>query len=339
MLSEAKHLSKKEAAQFRRRLSRWYQKHGRDLPWRRTRDPYAIFISEVMLQQTQVATVIPYYERWLRRFPNIERLAAASEANVLHAWQGLGYYARARNLHAAAKVIVEQHSGRFPTSIAQMRNLPGIGKYTAHAVATFAFDQAVPIIEANTGRLLARIFDCRVPIDDTAGREFLWSCAASLVPKSNAARFNSALVDLGALVCIHRRPKCAACPVKTFCRASNPELLPVKRARPPLKHLEENHALIRRPNEILLERAVRRWRGMWMLPPRKLDGFKPSSLRPPIHVSVFPFTNHRVILRVFRERAPKHRAASQHWFPISKLDAIPIPTPHRRALNQLLAVS
>ena len=231
MLSEAKHLSEKEAAQFRRALTSWYRKHGRDLPWRRTHDPYAIFISEVMLQQTQVVTVIPYFEQWLQRFPDIKTLAAAPESDVLHAWQGLGYYARARNLRAAAATVVEKHGGRFPTSIAQMRMLPGVGKYTAHAVATFALDQAVPIVEANTARVLSRLFNLQTPIDEVRGREFLWNRAAQLVPKRNAARFNSALLDLGAVICIQRAPRCGICPVKMFCRASNPENLPRKKPR------------------------------------------------------------------------------------------------------------
>ena len=144
--------------EFRSALNYWYRKNGRDLPWRRTRDPYAVLVSEFMLQQTQVATVMPYYKKWLQRFPNFAALAHASEAEVLHAWQGLGYYARARNLHATAKLVVDRHRGRFPRSIEQIVQLPGVGKYTAHAIATFAFDQSVPIVEANTSRVLSRLF-------------------------------------------------------------------------------------------------------------------------------------------------------------------------------------
>ncbi|HTL79845.1 MAG TPA: hypothetical protein VL136_10605, partial [Candidatus Babeliales bacterium] len=146
-------------AAFRRPLVRWYRRHGRDLPWRRTRDPYAILVSEVMLQQTQVATVIPYYHDWLRRFPDFRSLARASENEVLRAWQGLGYYSRARNLHTIAKMLGDRLGGNFPREIEQMRKLPGVGKYTAHAVASFAFDQPVPIVEANTARVLARLFN------------------------------------------------------------------------------------------------------------------------------------------------------------------------------------
>lgn len=340
MLSEAKHLSKKEAAQFRRALASWYRKHGRDLPWRHTCDPYAIFISEVMLQQTQVATVIPYYERWLRRFPDIKTLASAAESDVLHAWQGLGYYTRARNLRAAAISIEKKHNGHFPTSIAQMRALPGVGKYTAHAVATFARGQAVPIVEANTARVLSRLFNLETPIDEVRGREFLWDRAARLVPKRNAARFNSALLDLGALVCIQRAPKCLICPVKMFCRASNPETLPRKKPRLATKNLEEIHAFITGPGGILLQRAHTRWRGMWILPSLRRDGLKQSSLQAaPAYVSDFPFTHHRVTLRVFRTRRRKRDDRVQRWFPISQLKRIPIPSPHRRALDQLLSES
>src|SRR5437660_7122512 len=155
---------------FQRALLGWYRQHGRDLPWRRTRDPYAILVSEFMLQQTQVATVEPYYHQWLRRFPDFASLARASENEVLRAWQGLGYYARARNLHATAKTVMDRHGGNFPRGIEQMRQLSGIGKYTAHAVASFAFNQSVPIVEANTGRVLARLFNLRESIDSYPGR-------------------------------------------------------------------------------------------------------------------------------------------------------------------------
>src|SRR5262249_13018628 len=162
---------------------------GRDLPWRRTRDPYAILVSESMLQQTQVATVIPYYQKWLRRFPDFASLARASENEVLRAWQGLGYYARARNLQTAAKTVVSRYGGNFPQRIEQMRQLSGIGKYTAHAVATFALNQSVPIVEANAARVLARLFNFRKSIDSAVGRKTLWRHAASLLPKSNASTF------------------------------------------------------------------------------------------------------------------------------------------------------
>src|SRR5438128_2884525 len=185
-----------------------------------------------MLQQTQVGIVLPYYKDWLRRFPNFAALARASEAEALHAWQGLGYYNRARNLHATAKIVATRHCGHFPKSIEQLQQLPGVGKYTAHAVATFAFDQPLAIVEANTARALTRLFNLRIPIDSAAGRKALWNRASHLVPAKSSAAYNSALLDLGALVCRPREPKCAICPVKKFCCAKNPGSLPIKQPRP-----------------------------------------------------------------------------------------------------------
>ena len=317
---------------FRSTLLRWYRHHGRDLPWRRPRDPYPILVSEFMLQQTQVSTVLPYYKKWLQRFPNFAALARASEAEVLHAWQGLGYYARARNLHSTAKRVVDRHRGRFPKSIEQMEQLPGLGQYTAHAVATFAFDQSVAIVEANTSRVLSRLFDLRIPIDSTAGRNALWSRAASLVPEKSAAHYNSALLDLGALICLPRKPRCGICPVKKFCRAKNPESLPIKRPRPETKELVEKHSFIIRNDKLLLEKSTDRWRGMWILPPLNSKSKRNGA----IYRAIFPFTNHRITLRVFRWRSPKARKRTQRWFSRHELDSIPMPSPHRRALMALL---
>jgi A/G-specific adenine glycosylase len=291
-----------------------------------------------MLQQTQVGTVLPYYKDWLRRFPNFAALARASEAEVLHAWQGLGYYNRARNLHATAKIVATRHCGHFPKSIDQLQQLPGVGKYTAHAIATFAFDQPVAIIEANTSRLLSRLLDLRIPIDSTAGRSALWNSASALAPKKAPAAYNSALLDLGALVCLPRQPKCGVCPVKKFCRAKNPNSLPIKRPRPGTKQLVEKHLFVIRNDKLLLQKSPARWRGMWILPPVKLDGFKPSSLPHPIYTAVFPFTNHQVALKVFRRRLRKIDNG-KCWFPFCKLDSIPIPSPHRRAIDALLGLN
>ena len=324
-----------QSAKFRRRLLSWYRRHGRDLPWRRTRDPYAILVSEFMLQQTQVATVIPYYHKWLRRFPDFASLARASENEVLRAWQGLGYYARARNLHATAKAVMDRHGGNFPQRIEQIRQLSGIGKYTAHAVASFAFNQSVPIVEANTGRVLARLFNLRESIDSDLGQRTLWQYAASLLPKSDAATFNSALLDLGALICVARKPKCDVCSVKTFCRAKNPGALPVRKSRPETKRVIETHALIVRRGRILLQHSRRRWRGMWILPPLEPNYLKqPRFQRPPLYESVFPFTHHRVTLSVHRRPAPKRIAPGQQWF--GSIEEVAMPSPHRRAIDALI---
>ncbi len=288
-----------------------------------------------MLQQTQVATVIPYYHDWLRRFPDFDSLARASENEVLHAWQGLGYYARARNLHAAAKVVMNRYGGNFPRGIEQMRQLSGIGKYTAHAVASFAFDQPVPIVEANTGRVLARLFNLHESIDSNPGRRMLWQHAASLLPKSDAAIFNSALLDLGALICVPRKPKCDLCPVKAFCCAKDPAALPIKKSTPETKRLIETHALIISRGRILLEQSRQRWRGMWILPPVELNCLEQHRFQGRrVYESVFPFTHHLVTLSVYRRTAPKRIAPGQHWF--GSIDEVAMPSPHRRAIEAVI---
>jgi len=230
---------------------------------------------------------------------------------------------------------MDRDGGAFPRGIEQMRQLSGIGKYTAHAMASFAFKQSVPIIEANTGRVLARLFNLRESIDSDAGRKILWQQAASLLPKSDAATFNSALLDLGALICVARKPKCDVCSVKTFCRARNPVALPVRKSRPETKQLIEKHALIVRRDRILLEQSRHRWRGMWILPPLEPDCLKQHRFqRPPLYESVFPFTHHRVTLSVHRRPAPKRIAPGQQWF--GSIEEVAMPSPHRRAAQTLI---
>jgi A/G-specific adenine glycosylase len=215
-----------------------------------------------------------------------------------------------------------------------MQQLPGIGKYTAHAVATFGFNQSVAIIEANTARALARLFDVRQRIDSSAGRKILWQRAARLVPKSNARVYNSALVDLGALICVPREPKCGICPVKKFCRAKNPATLPIAKLRGRTKRITETHAFVVKRARVLLEQSRHRWRGMWILPATKRC--KPGQV--PIYTASFPFTNHRVTLKVYLRELPAIDH-SHHWIRIDSLEAYPIPSPHRRALLRLLSLS
>ena len=342
---------------FQNRLIGWFRKHQRDLPWRRTRDPYAILVSEIMLQQTQVATVVDYYERWMRRFPDVQTLAATSEADVLQMWQGLGYYSRARNLRRAAMAVSEQFDGKFPRDLESIRALPGVGRYTAGAVATFAFNAPTPIIDANIARVLSRLADFREPIDSTTGQRALWEFAAPLVPQKNARDFNSALMELGALVCSPRQPQCGSCAVREFCRAENPEKLPIKKPRPKTLALREECAFVVSENQILLEQQTgRRWHGMWRLP-------LTEHLATPIKSRVretneviqnskivnssllltleYPFTHHRVTLAVFHRDAPKNVSkdlANDHlrWFAVSGLDDVAMTAPHRRAALQLL---
>ena len=194
-------------ASFRRRLRAWYARNARDLPWRRTGgDPYAIWLSEVMLQQTQAATVTAYFERFLIALPNVEALAAARVEKVLRLWEGLGYYRRARQLHQAARLIVERHGGRFPRDVNELRRLPGVGRYTAGAIASIAFDQPAPILEANTIRLFSRLLAYRGQPDSAAGQRLGWAMAEAVLPRRRPGQFNSALMELGSEVCRPREP-------------------------------------------------------------------------------------------------------------------------------------
>jgi A/G-specific adenine glycosylase len=206
------------ARAFRRRLLGWYALHRRALPWRGTRDPYEVLVSEFMLQQTQVARVMGHYPRFLTRYPTLEDLAAAPPDAVRDSWSGLGYYARARNLHAAARRVVREHEGVFPTDPAELRRLPGIGRYTAGAVASIAFGADAAAVDTNIARVLSRVF--RVP-GARASAARLWRLAERVLPRGRAGDWNQALMDLGATICVARRPRCVVCPVESVCRSSS----------------------------------------------------------------------------------------------------------------------
>ena len=205
------------AAAFRRRLLRWFRRHGRDLPWRRTRDPYHIVVSEFMLQQTPVSRVEGYYDRFLERYPTVEALAAAPVASVRESWDGLGYYRRAANLHRLARTVVDRHEGVVPGDPAALLALPGVGRYTAGAVACFAFEQAVPAVDTNVARVLRRAFHPPLPRRDAERR--LWATATTILPRRgrDAWAFNQAIMELGALVCTARVARCEICPVRAVC--------------------------------------------------------------------------------------------------------------------------
>lgn len=210
-------LDARKIGAFQARLLAWFRQNSRDLPWRRTRDPYKILVSEVMLQQTQVERVREYYGRFLREYPTVRDLAAARPARVREAWDGLGYYARARNLHAAARTIVNEHGGRFPRQVEALQALPGVGRYTAGAVASFAFGEPAPALDTNVRRVLSRIFVRRPPSRPAATERRLWALAAAVIPDGEAWTMNQALMDFGATVCTARSPKCPGCPLRSLC--------------------------------------------------------------------------------------------------------------------------
>jgi A/G-specific adenine glycosylase len=204
---------------FGRSLRAWFRANGRDLPWRRTRDPYRILISELMLQQTQVSRVVDYYERFLARYPTLDAVAAARPSRIKEAWQGLGYYARARNLHRLARQVTRDSDGTLPSSPEELRALPGIGDYTAGAVASFAYERRAELVDTNVARVLARVFAPTCDVKTTAGRKHIWALARATLPRTGRATWthNQALMELGALVCTARRMHCSVCPVKSSC--------------------------------------------------------------------------------------------------------------------------
>jgi A/G-specific adenine glycosylase len=253
------------------KLLTWYAEHGRDLPWRRINDPYAIWVSEIMLQQTRVDTVLPYYKRFMARFPNPAALAEAPLEEVLIVWEGLGYYARARHLHRAARIIVERYDRHLPPSEQELNALPGIGRYTADALRAIAFDQNTLALEGNLRRVLTRLFDLHLDPRRPEGERELRRRGMSILPSGRASEFNQALMDLGALICTPRSPACHACPLAVDClalRNGTQEELPFRQPKRPLPHrqavaavLHENEYFLitRRPEEGLLG-------GLWGFP-------------------------------------------------------------------------
>lgn len=264
----------RELRALRPALLRWYRRNHRDLPWRRTRDPYAIWVSEVMLQQTQVATVIPYYNRFLERFPKIARLAEAPEEAVLSLWSGLGYYRRARALRNAAIAVMERHHGRVPDDPEKLRDLPGVGRYTAGAIASVAFGRPEPVLDGNVRRVLCRVFAME-GAGRHGGQEALWEIASALVRGIAPGDLNQALMELGATVCTPRAPRCGECPIAARCGANSlgtPEAFPSPRPRRPTVRVRVAVAVVRNRGFVLVERpnSGSPFRGMWDLPAMEL---------------------------------------------------------------------
>jgi A/G-specific adenine glycosylase len=254
----------------------WYNFNARDLPWRGHSDPYAVWVSEIMLQQTQVEAVIPYFERWMQRFPTIAALAATDQQDVLAAWEGLGYYSRARNLHRAAQVVVSQHAGELPGDVVALRRLPGVGRYTAGAIASLAFGLDEPALDGNIRRVLARLFDVDVPARSAEGERRLWELATKHLPPGWAAAYNQALMDLGATICTPRLPDCPRCPLAEDCRArllGLQEQRPVRGDKRRQPHYIVTAAVIHKRGRVLIAQrpAHGLLGGLWEFPGGKLQ--------------------------------------------------------------------
>jgi len=309
-----------------RALIDWYRGSGRDLPWRQTRDPYPIWISEIMLQQTQVATVLPRYRLWLQRFPTLPQLAASSEESVMQLWQGLGYYRRARLLHAAAQQIAEQHAGRFPADFAAIHALPGIGRSTAGAIASFCFAARTPVLDGNVKRVLQRWQGA------AASERQLWQSAQAAIDAAvDPGEWNQAMMELGATCCAPRRPDCAACPVAAGCRSAFTATMPETASTPARSSVRECHwqvQLHRRDAGLWL---VRRpdggiWGGLWSPPIIELNEAPDTA----------PLYSHRLthrLLHLHAHECAESPAGEGVWCP--NVGSMPLPTGIRRLLQRV----
>ena len=344
-------------------LPAWWKRRRRDLPWRRRSDPYAIWISEIMLQQTQVATVVPYFERFCVRFPDVRTLAEAGLDEVLKVWEGLGYYSRARNLHRAARMVVEQHGGRLPQSAAELRTLPGIGRYTAGAIASIAFGLDEPVLDGNVTRVLCRVFSVRQQPKTAPVQRRLWSLARRLIPAGRAGLFNQAMMDLGATVCVPSGPRCPQCPLRKVCRArarGEQDKLPVKTKRPPLPHQTIVAGVIRKGGRILIDQRNPDGLlgGLWEFPGGKVEpgeGLQDALRREvreelgieirvlePIATVRHAYTHFRITLHAFDCRhvsgrpAPLQCAACK-WVGRKDLDRYAFPRANRKIIEALIS--
>lgn len=270
---------------FRKKLLNWFDLNQRDLPWRRNKNRYRIWVSEIMLQQTQVNTVIDYYRRFIRRFPNVRVLAKSDVDDVLKQWEGLGYYRRARQMHAAAQEIMKSHKGRFPTDYDAVIQLPGIGRYTAGAILSIADDLRLPILEGNTIRLYARLILLQSDPRSVQNQKWLWEFAETLLPRNRPGDFNQALMELGALVCTPNAPDCSHCPVNSFCPTyaqGRQNEIPVRGKKTNYQDTTEAVVLVSRKQKFLVRKCLpsERWAGLWDFPRYCLDDSADKKLQP-----------------------------------------------------------
>jgi A/G-specific adenine glycosylase len=307
------------------RLLAWYHANKRTLPWRGHPSAYAVWVSEIMLQQTRVETVIPYFEKWMQMFPDIQALAKASERDVLNAWEGLGYYSRARNLHRAAKIVADQYRGEIPRDLDELRRLPGIGRYTLGAIASIAFGMDVPALDGNIKRVYARLFDVEEPVDSSTGEKMLWEIAERNLPKGHAGDYNQALMDLGATICVPRNPRCLICPVMKLCKArqnGTQDQRPVMKPKKEVPHYVQAAGVVIERGRVLLAQRPSNGllAGMWEFPNGRVNGDPAAGLPKALK------TAYNLRLRVKRGSAKKralglvqhgysHFSVTVHVFP------------------------
>ena len=338
-----------------RLLLKWYRQHGRTLPWRDHPDPYAVWVSEIMLQQTRVETVIPYFEKWMKLFPDVKALAQASERDVLNAWEGLGYYSRARNLHQAAKMVTSKFNGQLPRDLTELRSLPGIGRYTVGAIASMAFGMDEPTLDGNLRRVFARLFDVSEFADSPIGEKILWDLAAQNLPKGQAGDYNQALMDLGATICLPKNPRCLLCPLMEICEArknGTQDLRPVLKAKkvsPQYIHVAA--VIIQRGRVLLAQRpADGLLGGMWEFPNGRVNADPAKELTKVINAAYslkvkkkealgiiqHAYTHFKVTVHAFRcDCAPIPKNKSLKWVRVGELDDYPMGKVDRGIANKI----
>lgn len=323
---------------FRAALNAWFERHGKDYPWRNTTDPYQILVSEVMLQQTQIATVLGkgYFSRFIEAFPDVRTLAGAGDAPLLKAWEGLGYYRRARMLRETAKAVLTTHGGDFPDEIGTLMKLPGIGPYTAGAVRAFAFGKPSVLVDGNVARVISRLVDFRDPVDDSAGLRRIWSWAGELADSRKPRTYHAALMELGQRICRPGVPDCLGCPVSRFCRCVDPENLPQKGRRTAITEIVEHVLWLRdRKGRVLLhqESGARRT-GLWKLPVRE-----ESAGLPEIATHRYGITRFRVTMRVHDGGVAKagfRPAEGDSWKTPEEISGLALAAPFRKVVERLL---
>lgn len=351
---------------FAQKLESWFQTAQRELPWREpnnARDPYRVLVSEVMLQQTTVAAVIPYYTRFLERFSTIESLAAVEVKEVLPLWAGLGYYSRARNLHAAACAVMEKYGGKFPETLDEVLALPGIGRYTAGAVLSIAFNKPIPIVDANVARVLARVLCLEGDLKNNANQKRLWEEATRLVEASTSpSQFNPAMMELGALICVPKNPRCEVCPVAKHCcafKTNRQNELPHATAKRETIEMHDVCAFIMQGNKVLLRRRSDKpgeknwWRGMWELPrttcragestQAALQRFFTEELQLQIEVGekvktvAHGVTHHKITLDCYGAQIVGAHSSAPHadvqFFAWNDIESLALPSTMRRLLH------
>ncbi len=355
---------------FQKQLLDWFAQHQRDLPWRRTYTPYHVWVSEIMLQQTQVKTVLPYFERWVKTLPTIKAVARASEEKILKLWEGLGYYSRARNVHKAAKIIVEKHNGKFPGAIEQIRALPGIGRYTAGAIASIAFSQNEPLVDGNVIRVLSRLTNDSANTRESKVMERYWHTAEQLIPLGRARYFNQAIMEFGALICTPKNPACDRCPIRSVCKASKAgtvenlpnrgkatEKIPIRVAIAVIRHPDVFKNPIK-PNKFFIQKRRHKglMGGLWEFPGGKLEptetpekalhreikeeiGITLKSPRPILRIK-HAYTKYAVDLHCFladyKEGKIRLTAAQDHrWVTIDEMKKLAFPAANVKIINHL----